>query len=359
MRTSDSSRPSILTTRLSAGLAVGLFAVGCQPGLRSEATDTTSVAATTAAVVETAAPEHRRAERDGMVELFYEDVTGADRAVRFEVRMPADAADGEVPVVVWSHGGSRGKNDPGRVGEAWGKAFNDAGFAFVAVAHPGRTADEREAVCDAVGASPCELYNTLFWDRPHDVQQVFDWIEERGDEAGIDADRIVYGGHSAGAISTMVIAGLDWVFDDELAPPSDDRPIAFVTASPPGVEARTLTEDRFDELDRPMLFLTGAGDTTNSTEGTDRRATFALLPDEPTSFMLWVDDDRARHDSFNLSQSACRRAGGTSQQCRILVRTVARVGTEFVDMVTTDGDTRTYFDLVEDNLTGPFAWHHT
>lgn len=369
MRTSGGSRPSILTSRLSAGLAVGLLAVGCQPGLRGEATEATATTAalavsTTASVADVTAPAHRSAGRNGVVELFYDDVTGADRAVRFEVRMPAaggDAvdADGEVPVVVWSHGGSRGKDDPGRVGETWGKAFNEAGYAFVAVAHPGRSAEEREAVCDAVGASPCELYNTLYWDRPHDVQQVFDWIDERGAEAGIDADRIVYGGHSAGAISTMVVAGVDWVFDDELAPPSDDRPIAFVTASPPGVEARSLTEDRFDELDRPMLFLTGKGDSTGSTQATDRRATFSLLPDDPTSFMLWVDHGAARHDAFNLSRSGCQRAGGSAERCRTMVRTIARVGTKFVDTVTTDGDPSTYFDLVDQNLSGPFDWHHT
>ena len=41
------------------------------------------------------------------------------------------------------------------------------------------------------------------------------------------------------------------------------------------------------------------------------------------------------------------------------MRTLARVGTEFVILVTGDGDPNDYFDLVDASLDGPFEWEAT
>jgi hypothetical protein len=300
------------------------------------------------------APVDQGAPVAGRHTVTYVDVTGADRRVEIEVRRPAGTGTDTLPVVVWSHGGSQGKRTATVVGEAWGVAAGEAGAAFVAVAHPGRSTAERSALCDEVGAGVCQEFSYLFWDRPHDIAAVLDWIETDG--VGLDASRIVYGGHSAGAIGVMTVAGMAWPFDSELAPPSDPRPIAFVAASPPGRETRGLTARSFVDLDRPVLFLTGAGDTTGSTEADDRHATFGLLPTSPTSFMLWVDDERARHSVFNLEPSACERAGGTRSQCRSMVRTVGRVGVEFVRMMVTDGDADEYDERVATRLGRAFEW---
>lgn len=290
----------------------------------------------------------------GRYAVSYVDVAGDDRHVEFEVRRPDLAGGDELPVVVWSHGGSAGKRNPTGVGEAWGAAVGDVGAAFVAVAHQGRSASERASVCDAVGAAACDEFNVLLWDRPHDVAAVFDWIEAHG--TGLDASRLVYGGHSAGALGVMTVAGMEWTLGSELAPPSDARPIAFIAASPPGVEARGLGEQSFAGVDRPVLFLTGAGDTTRSTEAADRRASFDLLLSEPTSFMLFADDERARHGVFNLEPSSCERSGGTRDGCRTLVRTIGRVGAEFVRTVVTDGDMDDYDGIVAARLSRVFDW---
>ena len=107
-----------------------------------------------------------------------------------------------------------------------------------------------------------------------------------------------------------------------------------------------------------MLFLTGLGDTTRGTESADRRATFQLLPAEPTSFLLWADDERARHTVFNLETVACERAGGARAECRSLVRTIGRVGVEFArSMIDDDGDAPAAFDaLVRSRLAAGFEW---
>lgn len=343
------TRPSrSIAGRTTIAVVVLGALAGCQflPG-RGHA-DTEPTAAAPTGSVDAEAPV------SGRHAVTYIDVTGADRRVEFEVRRPAGTEIDTLPVVVWSHGGSQGKRNPTGVGEAWGAAVGAAGAAFVAVAHPGRSNVEHAAVCEAVGASVCEEFNYLVWDRPYDIAAVLDWIEVSG--TGLDASRIVYGGHSAGAISVMTVAGMVWPFDSRLAPPSDDRPIAFVAASPPGLEARGLTDQSFTDLDRPVLFLTGAGDTTSSTGADDRRATFDLLPSTPTSFLLWVDDERARHSVFNLEPSACERAGGTREQCRSTVRTVGRVGAEFVRTVVTGGDAQAFDERVATRLRTVFEW---
>jgi len=173
-----------------------------------------------------------------VVEITYVDVTGEDRSIRAELRRPAGDAQAMQPVVVWSHGGSHGFRRTGHVGDRWGRAFNDAGVAFVAIAHTGRDEPGRTAVCQAIGGSDCVPFNALYWDRPHDVAVVLDWVESIADERGLDADRIVHGGHSAGALGAMTVAGMAWLADADLEPPSDPRPVGFIAASPPGATRR-------------------------------------------------------------------------------------------------------------------------
>ena len=327
-------------------VTAALIAAGCQLVPGTEAGDADAV---------------RPSPRNETVTVGYTDVAGSEREVRVEIRRPAEPDGRTVPVVVWSHGGSAGRSNPSVVAERWGAAFNSVGFAFVAIAHVGRDDDERRAVCDAVSAGDCETFNTLLWDRPHDVRAVLDRLERGADDLGLDASRIVYGGHSAGAIGVMTTAGMVWPFDSELAPPADTRPVAFIAASPPGTNARGLGERHLAALDRPVLFLTGLGDTTSGTDAADRRHTFDLLPGEPTSFMLWVDDERARHSVFGLETDACRRAGGTRSACRTLVRTVGRIGLEFAAAVVDEaGYDPTEFDRhVAAHLEGGFEWSTT
>jgi len=263
--------------------------------------------------------------------LSYTDVLGGERSIQVELRLPDEAAAQPMPVVVWSHGGGRGKRSTTTVGARWGRAFNQAGLAFVAIAHVGREDDDRLRVCDAVGASDCSMFSSLRWDRPHDIAAAIDWIESIAPERGLDARRVALGGHSGGALGVLNTMGLVWEYDSELHPAVDDRPIAVLAASPPGASTRHIDHDALAALRVPMIWLTGAGDSTRSTLADDRRASFDMLTPEHSAVLFWAEREEIRHGGYNLDVASCRRAGGVRQPCREAVRTIADLGVSFIE----------------------------
>ncbi|MEL6893429.1 MAG: hypothetical protein AAFP84_17690 [Actinomycetota bacterium] len=339
----NTTHPSRQSCRQIAALlfVIGIVAAAaCSVGDGAEATDVSTpsdrpvdaeVAPSTSGL-----EWHVEFRDDEIVELSYRDVAGLQRRVRAQVRLP-DAPSSVRPVVVWSHGGSRGVGRVERAGDRWGKAVTESGTAFVAIAHTARDPAQWASLCAAVGAAECGTFNPMFWDRPHDLAVVLDWLETAvvaNPELPLDLDRIVYAGHSAGAIAVLTIAGMHWPFASELRPPSDPRPIAFVATSPPGEAARGLTARSFADLDRPLLFLTGAGDSTASTDALDRAATFELLANDLPAAMVWFERAEARHGVFDLNLAPCERAGGRRPPCRTLVRSVADAGIAFIDAAT-------------------------
>jgi pimeloyl-ACP methyl ester carboxylesterase len=265
-------------------------------------------------------------------ELTYADVTGDDRTVLAEVRLPSRQTAATVPVVVWSHGGSTGKSSTRRVGVEWGKAMNGAGFAFVALAHPGRDDASRARLCDAIEIVVCAEFKYLLWDRLHDASIVFDWLEqmaERGD-LFVDLDRLVYGGHSAGAMAVMVMAGMDSPYASEVPMPVDVRPAAFLAASPPGATENRLSSSSFVRLDRPILLLTGENDTTGGTTGADRLAVFDLIVWDQAMLVSTMDDRDVGHTTFDLDAAPCRRSGGSQRRCTEVVRALGATAKAFL-----------------------------
>ena len=329
---------------LMSMLAVAI-STACSPGPGTASASSASSVSTGAADVSTTAVRLSRLVGDGVddvvvdvraggvVALTYDDVGGASRTVLAEVRWPSDHT-GPVPVVVWSHGGSSGKRSTARVGVGWGRAFTNAGVAFVAIAHPGRDMESRFALCDALGVHDCSMFKYLDWDRPADVDVVLDWLSGAaadGDGRSLDLDRLAYGGHSAGARSVLRVAGVDLPIPGDRQVEPDARFGAFLVASPPGAESLDITAASFDGLESPLLMLSGAGDVTNANQALDRRATMGLLPDGPFA-AIWVDDEHTRHTTFNLDRDSCERAGGTRARCSEIVRGLARAGTVFVDV---------------------------
>jgi predicted dienelactone hydrolase len=268
-------------------------------------------------------------------QVHYRDVLGRSRDLRIDIR-PARTGSAPHPVVIWSHGGSTGRQDPDGVGRRWGEALTREGYVFVAIAHPGRSDAQRSALCTAVGAEDCSTFNPLHWDRPHDLRAVIDHLEVLGD-VRLDLERIVYGGHSAGAFGVVTTAGMAWPYRTAIAPPADDRPVAFLVASPPGRAARDLAVGSFDSIDRPVLFISGDGDTTAGTAAADRRAAVDLVPATVEAVTVWIRHEAARHGVFDLQPEACERAGAPARTCARMVDSVARAGVAFADAVTAGG----------------------
>lgn len=293
-------------------------------------------AASAAAAAETVGRDSAARSR---ATVTYADVTGHDRSVFIEIRRPSrSASSGAAPVLIWSHGGTTGRTTPVKVGKEWGDVATSSGYAVVAIAHPFRSDGEWDALCAAVGAPICDEFHPMRWDRPADLTAVIDWLEANTDAApGLDLARIVYGGHSAGGFSVMITAGARWPYVSELAPTPDPRPMAFIVASAPGVEARGFDTASFDDLRGPLLIVSGDGDTTTGSPASERRKTLDMLPAGLDAVSVWVGDEDTRHTTFDLDTSSCRRAGGTADRCNEIVNTLGRVGRAFLDAVASPG----------------------
>jgi hypothetical protein len=280
--------------------------------------------------------------------------------VNIEVRRPVGGPEPS-PLIVWSHGGGSGRDNPASVAEAWGEIFNRAGFVSIAIAHEGRSAEETRDLCLALNLGGCELipcdigdactrgaapdeeigicvadpslgggycrhFRGLHWDRPTDFSEVLDWVEAEASggmlDGVVDVARIAYAGHSAGAGSTMMVAGAArWYREsagDQLL--MDTRPVAFMSCSPQGPDDSGFTttsftrerceelaapEDRGGCLTRPHLVLTGRGDGGDN-EGENRRLTFDLAPDGER-YLAYITELAPQHTTFNYETAGCER----------------------------------------------------
>ena len=293
------------------------------------------------------------------VEFAYVDVSGQRRTFAAQIRRPAsDRSSAGAPVLVWSHGGADGKDGSGaveRVGDGWSRAFTDAGYVVVAIAHHGRDLESRRRLCEAIGVAACDTFLYLTWDRPHDARVVFDWLESIvADGEPIDLDRLVYGGHSSGSTSVLTLGGLTGTIPGVRQPGLDLRPRVLIAASPTGRTGLGVDDDGFASVDRPVLVLTGVGDETDGASGVDRAETFELLA-SPDDRLVWVDDERAQHTTFDLDLSACRRAGGTRARCREIVAALVGAAVSFVDAALGGSDMATWEepDLAPSIIWGP------
>jgi hypothetical protein len=284
----------------------------------------------------------------------YTDASGQTRELRALLRVPIGAPE-PWPVVVWSHGGADGKNDPANSMAEWSAASAAAGYLTLSIAHPGRSDPSREQLCAAIGIvdpTGCANFKHLNWDRPHDIRAVLDAIGQMnasGALAGrIDLARIAVGGHSAGSGGAQSVGGARRMFVNATSVDlSDPRPIAFLAFSPqqPGSEAFFDTDFRRPEhswaaMSRPVLTATGDGDSTckpgiepGSCVGDTpfgRRLGFQRMP-AGGKYQLYVHDADAFHTLFELNAGKCAQLGVNQAKCDEIVRWLTAAGLAFLD----------------------------
>ena len=324
-------------------------------------------------------PTASLSETVGPVEVNYQDVTGETRSFAFEVRFP-DSAGPETPVVIWSHGGSSGKDNPSLVANGMGDIVVAAGYVFIAVAHYPRSFETYETLCGAIGQSmaqcrggacqrdsdcsnfdggvcsdaQCRYFKPLNWDRPNDVIALLDRLSDQSMslQGKADLSKIVYAGHSAGAGSALMVAGAVRAYGDTVHLIHDSRPIAFISGSPQGPEddgfapqsftgegCRDLADDPSLCLTRPHFFLTGAGDDTSGHTAEDRRASFSLLPNGD-KFLFWNSEEGARHTTFEHKPDSCENYDGpgsvSPDRCQVYLTWQHSSIIAFLDATTLD-----------------------
>lgn len=218
---------------------------------------------------------------------------------------------GPYPVIVFSHGFGGSKS--GYIGLATHWTSN--GYVVIRPTHadsgalrqalseqreenPNRTMRERidaaETVWEAQGAAEWE-------NRARDISFIIDSLpvlEERYPElkGRMDHSRVGVGGHSYGAFTAMLLAGVrSNVITRSLA---DPRVRAVIAMSPPGTSVKLgLTRDSFRDVNVPMLYMTGTEDRGLAEAETPewRREPFEF---GPTGDQYLVVISGARHATF-------------------------------------------------------------
>jgi len=256
------------------------------------------------------------------VDITYTDVLGATRSFNILVYM-SPSAPKPLPVVVMSHGGSGGKTDPSKSMDKWAPLVARAGYAVVAVAHPGRDEAAMADLCEHVGVPLAELCVVkAHWDRPHDLRRVLTWLDEQPAPLAdaLDLTQVAHMGHSAGAGAGMMTGGATRNFKcakpfGHEPPPQCDvadlvaleepRFQALVAMSPQGPTWDGFMTESFPTLDVPTLFGTGQGDGDPG-KPANRRQAFDLSA-TGDKFLVYLDDPAAQHTLFEAETTACEK----------------------------------------------------
>lgn len=294
------------------------IAAGCRderasPDTTSSGTEvsaTATVASTTTAVTTTTGPVTITVQTaDGVVVD-----ASRDRSINYRAYLP-EGTDGEVPVVLVSHGGS-GSERGHRSAPHLGTAYAAAGFVAIHIGH-----------------LPSQPITRHRHDRPADVSFVLDSLEAGtlilppGWAERLDLTRVGHVGHSWGAYTAHAVGGADYG-DPSFA---DDRIDAIVPLSPQG-------GGQFGGFDNgggdtswatvtiPAYNLIGAEEMNDNAVGMQkpdgwRLQPFRSYPDVSDTFVS-VIDGQFHSDLWNTGSPEVE-AFITSQSTAFLLRYVA------------------------------------
>ncbi|MCL4222382.1 MAG: hypothetical protein KJZ65_13540 [Phycisphaerales bacterium] len=234
-----------------------------------------------------------------------------DKNLQIRVRFPVrdDRTDGDHagahPLIIFSHGAG-GSCD---AFVSLSTCLASHGYVVVHPTHSDSLAleqgkDRRQAV-RRVLRQPSEIVSRVdLPDRVADVKfllDAIDTIEERiGQEGLVDRQRVGMAGHSAGAMTTQVLGGMEFRIGrmsggDRLEEPRFD---AFALISGQGTNRRAITEDSWNKVDRPWLVLAGSKDVSAASNETpeSRRHPFEFAPADGTKYLVFIDG--ATHSSY-------------------------------------------------------------
>jgi predicted dienelactone hydrolase len=216
---------------------------------------------------------------------------GRGRALPVRLRWPT--GDGPCALVVHSHGlgGSR------TGGDAWGRAWQQAGFAVLHLQHPGSDTDVLRSGMRALrAAASAEQLRA----RVADMHFAIDEVTRRAQQGSIGWSRVRLdalgaSGHSFGAVTVQAIAG------QRFAVPTsgivEPRFKAFVAFSP-SLGRGSVPTGAFAGVTRPFLAVTGSldGDPLGGRlSGADRARVYDALPGGQRA-LLWLEG--ADHMTF-------------------------------------------------------------
>lgn len=275
------------------------------------------------------------------------------------VRYPKDAA-GPLPLVVFSHGAGGDSRAFSELSAHW------ASWGYVVV-HPTHSDSVRlrkeqgEDITDLRKEMRNIVSKVDLPSRVADIRFILDSIPEieKATGARVDRERIAMAGHSAGALTTQVIAGVKVRAARQFGgkgtflsvnSAGDPRIKAAVVISGQG-PGRLLTEDSWKDLTLPMLVITGSKDTSIVTDETpeSRRKPYELAK-PGNKYLLWIEG--ATHSSFQGKQSVAFRGfigEEAPQNLEMIADATSSATTAFLDAyLRSDAEAKAY--LVSDEL---------
>lgn len=263
-----------------------------------------------------------------------DEVRGKDIELRVRVPRPAagKAAPAEVwPLVVFSHGAGGSRDAFPDLLEFWGSH----GYATIAITHEDslllkRRKGQGQSLRELASAKGRrELRNSVdLGGRVADCSFVLDHLEEisaavvkgGGEAFTIDRSKLAIAGHSAGAFTTQLVAGVKvraaGVGKRGLGFTSvaDDRFKAAIVISGQGTTSKILGEEAWNEVKVPMFVIGGSQDESPAGMGPEtpesRKHPFeysrGVAKGGPAAYLLYIEG--ATHSSYSgKSVSALRR----------------------------------------------------
>ncbi len=223
-----------------------------------------------------------------------------ERALPLKVRVP-EGLD-KVPLVIFSHGlgGSR------EGGKAWGEHWSANGYLVVHVQHPGSDESLWRGTGDGPpkqrmmrGATAEQLLG-----RVDDVRFVLDEFARQQSKTDApawvrraDLSRIAMTGHSFGARTTMALAGER--YPGPIKSLADARIRAFIAFSPATQGLKRTWPERYGEMTRPFLTVTGTLDGDVLGAGSNPKNRAALFDAQVAGDKFRVVFDGGDHSVFN------------------------------------------------------------
>jgi len=229
-----------------------------------------------------------------------------------EISIEYPTRGGSFPIIVFSHG--YGSSDRGY--EPLVSYWTSNGYVCIRPSHadagllretPREAPVIRRGTQQQAQVVPIPQRNAMeeIWDRERepqwqnrvaDVKLVLDSLDDlelRFPElkGKMDHGKIGVGGHSYGAFTALLIAGMNGTF-------ADPRVRAVLAMSPPGPSPdRGITAQSFATVKIPVMFMTGTNDR-GANESEDANWRKQAFDDSPPGDKYFVLIDSARHSSF-------------------------------------------------------------
>ncbi len=242
-----------------------------------------SAAAVEANGVDLYAADKGPCEIAAVLKLVLHDA-GRDKDLPLRITHPTHG--GPHPVIIWSHGATGSKDGYQPLIRHWASQ----GYVCIQPTHgdsrrlPGgvKTLDRR-----AIGRH---------WrSRPEDVSFIIDSLGEIATRVDgladrMDAERIGVGGHSYGAHTTMLIAGVTLRAGRVAIDLGDERAEALLMISPQG-PGGGLNAESYATMRSPTMMITGDNDGSPFREdkGDWRARAYELAP-PGDKYLVWIDD---------------------------------------------------------------------